>query len=191
MSFSIPATLNVIERTGRNGAFMVAELITDIGTFDLKHRVLEQFQEGNYQGVFIITRVYTQSVTWKNGTWTKLCADLDWEALRIMAQSEEAIPSTGLTVAQMVEEETTSAEVVTPAPVVQVQATPVQTALLDMNDENLIADLASLQLKMAHSEPVKLDATMEDRTLFRQLRDELKSNGYRFNALDQSWVLVE
>ena len=43
MSISIPGTLNVIERQGRKGAFMVAELQTEIGSFDLKHRVLEQF----------------------------------------------------------------------------------------------------------------------------------------------------
>lgn len=190
MSFSIPATLNVIERAGRKGAFMVAELITDIGTFDLKHRVLEQFQEGSYQGVFIITRVYTQSVTWKNGTWTKLCADLDWEALRIMAQSEEAIPSTGLAVAEMVAEETASVEAETPAPVSQPAAASVQTAPAAIGDDDLISDIDTLQLRISLSEPVKLDATMEDRTLFRQLRDELKTHGYRFNAVDQSWILA-
>lgn len=41
MSISIPGTLNVVERSGRNGIFMVAELQTEIGSFDLKHRVLE------------------------------------------------------------------------------------------------------------------------------------------------------
>ncbi len=38
MSISIPGTLNVIERQGRKGAFMVAELQTEIGSFDLKHQ---------------------------------------------------------------------------------------------------------------------------------------------------------
>lgn len=190
MSYSIPATLNVIERTGRKGAFMVAELITDIGTFDLKHRVLEQFQEGSYHGVFIITRVYTQSVTWKNGTWTKLCADLDWEALRIMAQSEEAIPSTGLAVAEMVAEETASIEAESPTPVSQPTA-PVQVVSATVGDDDLISDMDTLKLRISLSEPVKLDATMEDRTLFRKLRDELKTQGYRFNAFDQSWILAE
>ena len=77
MSISIPGNLNVLERHGRNGAFMVAELQTEIGVFDVKHRVLEQFSEGSYDGVFIITRIFNQAVTWKNGTWTKLCAELD------------------------------------------------------------------------------------------------------------------
>ena len=104
MSISIPGTLNVIERQGRKGAFMVAELQTEIGSFDLKHRVLEQFSEGAYEGIFIITRIFNQAVSWKNGTWTKLCADLDWEALRIMAQSDEVGTSDSLAMAQIMAE---------------------------------------------------------------------------------------
>ncbi|MFV2028653.1 DUF3275 family protein [Neisseria sp. S1] len=190
MSLSIPATLNIIQRTGRNGVFTVAELIADIGTFDVRHRILEQFDEGSYQGVFTITRIYTLPVNWKNGTWTKLCADLDWEELRIMAQSEQTIPSTGLAVAEMVEEETASVDVETPAPTSQASAS-VQTASAAVGDDDLISDMDTLQLRISLSDPVKLDATMEDRTLFRQLRDELKTSGYRFNAVDQSWILAE
>ena len=36
MSISIPGTLNVIERQGRKGAFMVAELQTEIRRIDFK-----------------------------------------------------------------------------------------------------------------------------------------------------------
>ncbi|ATD64974.1 DUF3275 family protein [Neisseria weixii] len=184
MSVSIPATLNVVEKTGRNGVFMAAELITDIGTFDLKHRVLEQFSQGTYRGMFTIIRIFNQSVSWKNGTWTKLCAELDWEALRILAQSDETVPSTAMAVAEMVAEE--EAETVT------AQITPPQAdapALFDEDD--LVADMAQLQLKVSRAEPVKLDATMEDRNAFRQLRDELKAHGYRFDGRTQSWSLAE
>ena len=78
MSFSLPGTLNVIERNGRNGPFTVAELNTDVGVFKIKHRVLEQFDQGAYSGVFIVTRIYNQSNFSKGQIWVSLCADLDW-----------------------------------------------------------------------------------------------------------------
>ena len=90
MSFSLSGTLNVIERNGRNGPFTVAELNTDVGVFKIKHRVLEQFDQGAYSGVFIVTRIYNQSNFSKGQIWVSLCADLDWDALQIMAQSEQA-----------------------------------------------------------------------------------------------------
>jgi hypothetical protein len=41
MSITIAGKLTVIERNGRNGTFTVSELITEIGTFKLKNRVLD------------------------------------------------------------------------------------------------------------------------------------------------------
>lgn len=182
MSVTLPATLNVIEKTGRNGVFMAAELITDIGTFDLKHRVLEQFSQGTYSGVFTILRIYNQSVSWKNGTWTKLCAELDWEALRIMAQSEETVPSSAMAVAEMVAEE----EAVTTQAAVPAEAVPASAPSI-VSDEDLVSDMAQLQRKLDASESVKLDASMEDRQAFRELRDKLKAHDYRFDGSNQSW----
>lgn len=182
MSVTLPATLNVIEKTGRNGVFMAAELITDIGTFDLKHRVLEQFSQGTYSGVFTILRIYNQSVSWKNGTWTKLCAELDWEALRIMAQSEETVPSSAMAVAEMVAEE----EAVTTQVTASAEAVSASTPNMS-SDEDLVSDMAQLQLKLDASAPVKLDITMEDRQALRELRDRMKAHGYRFDGNSQSW----
>ena len=152
MSFSLSGTLNVIERNGRNGPFTVAELNTDVGVFKIKHRVLEQFDQGAYSGVFIVTRIYNQSNFSKGQIWVSLCADLDWDALQIMAQSEQVQVSTSMAV----------------------------------------ADMATLQRLLAdHAAYVKLDASIEDRTLFRQLRDTLKEAGYRFDGNNQSWFLPQ
>ena len=189
MSISIPGTLNVIERQGRKGAFMVAELQTEIGSFDLKHRVLEQFSEGAYEGIFIITRIFNQAVSWKNGTWTKLCADLDWEALRIMAQSDEVGTSDSLAMAQIMAEaeaeeepkqETAPADVVPPR---QVEA---------QADDAAVYDLDTLTVLIMDGVPrIRLDATLEDRRLFTELRNALKSAGYRFDGKTQSWYFPE
>jgi hypothetical protein len=189
MSISIPGTLNVIERQGRKGAFMVAELQTEIGSFDLKHRVLEQFSEGAYEGIFIITRIFNQAVSWKNGTWTKLCADLDWEALRIMAQSDEVGTSDSLAMAQIMAEaeaEEEPKQETAPAAVVPPRQVEAQA------DDAAVYDLDTLTVLIMDGVPrIRLDATLEDRRLFTELRNALKSAGYRFDGKTQSWYFPE
>ena len=189
MSISIPGTLNVIERQGRKGAFMVAELQTEIGSFDLKHRVLEQFSEGAYEGIFIITRIFNQAVSWKNGTWTKLCADLDWEALRIMAQSDEVGTSDSLAMAQIMSEaeaEEEPKQETAPAAVVPPRQVEAQA------DDAAVYDLDTLTVLIMDGVPrIRLDATLEDRRLFTELRNALKSAGYRFDGKTQSWYFPE
>ena len=189
MSISIPGTLNVIERQGRKGAFMVAELQTEIGSFDLKHRVLEQFSEGAYEGIFIITRIFNQAVSWKNGTWTKLCADLDWEALRIMAQSDEVGTSDSLAMAQIMAEaeaEEEPKQETAPAAVVPPRQVEAQA------DDAAVYDLDTLTVLIMDGVPrIRLDATLEDRRLFTELRNALKNAGYRFEGKTQSWYFPE
>ena len=189
MSISIPGTLNVIERQGRKGAFMVAELQTEIGSFDLKHRVLEQFSEGAYEGIFIITRIFNQAVSWKNGTWTKLCADLDWEALRIMAQSDEVGTSDSLAMAQIMAEaeaEEEPKQETAPAAVVPPRQVEAQA------EDAAVYDLDTLTVLIMDGVPrIRLDATLEDRRLFTELRNALKSAGYRFDGKTQSWYFPE
>ncbi len=189
MSISIPGTLNVVERSGRNGIFMVAELQTEIGSFDLKHRVLEQFSEGAYEGIFIITRIFNQAVTWRNGTWTKLCADLDWEALRIMAQSDEVGTSDSLAMAQIMAEaeaEEEPKQETAPAAVVPPRQVEAQA------DDAAVYDLDTLTVLIMDGVPrIRLDATLEDRRLFTELRNALKNAGYRFDGKTQSWYFPE
>ena len=189
MSISIAGTLNVIERQGRKGAFMVAELQTEIGSFDLKHRVLEQFSEGAYEGIFIITRIFNQAVSWKNGTWTKLCADLDWEALRIMAQSDEVGTSDSLAMAQIMAEaeaEEEPKQETAPAAVVPPRQVEAQA------DDAAVYDLDTLTVLIMDGVPrIRLDATLEDRRLFTELRNALKNAGYRFDGKTQSWYFPE
>ena len=189
MSISIPGTLNVIERQGRKGAFMVAELQTEIGSFDLKHRVLEQFSEGAYEGIFIITRIFNQAVSWKNGTWTKLCADLDWEALRIMAQSDEVGTSDSLAMAQIMAEaeaEEEPKQETAPAAVVPPRQVEAQA------DDAAVYDLDTLTVLIMDGVPrIRLDATLEDRRLFTELRNALKNAGYRFDGKTPSWYFPE
>lgn len=194
MSVAIAGKLTVIERNGRNGAFTVGELATEIGTFQLKHRVLDQFPEGSYDGVFYITQIESRSNYAKNRIWVSLYAELDWDALQIMAQNHqvEDVPES-LKISAMAEEEATVpppnlAQTHLPTPVPQTSpSNPSEPT--DDTDNGLIDSLEKLQVQLDDAAPqLRIDASLEDRNLFRELRERIKQNGYRFHAQTQAWV---
>ena len=45
-------------RQSRNGAFCIADLSTDFGEFKVKDPLLDQFEEGEYQGTLWINEIY-------------------------------------------------------------------------------------------------------------------------------------
>ena len=180
MSINIAGSLQVIVRSGRNGDFTVGELSTEIGKFRIKNPVLDEFEAGSYEGVFLITRIFNiTNVTTTGQVWVSLCADLDWEALKIMNQSETVESETLETVA-MIEE------------VVETQPEPVSEQETT-HDDDLISDLDALQALLdANADEIKLDSTLTDRDLFRQLREAIKATEkYRFMANGQKWVRKE
>ena len=180
MSINIAGSLQVIVRSGRNGDFTVGELSTEIGKFRIKNPVLDEFEAGSYEGVFLITRIFNiTNVTTTGQVWVSLCADLDWEALKIMNQSETVESETLETVA-MIEE------------VVETQPEPVSEQE-STHDDDLISDLDALQALLdANADEIKLDSTLTDRDLFRQLREAIKATEkYRFMANGQKWVRKE
>ena len=181
MSINIAGSLQVIVRSGRNGDFTVGELSTEIGKFRIKNPVLDEFEAGSYEGVFLITRIFNiTNVTTTGQVWVSLCADLDWEALKIMNQSETVESETLETVA-MIEE------------VVETQPEPENSEQETTHDDDLISDLDALQALLdANADEIKLDSTLTDRDLFRQLREAIKATEkYRFMANGQKWVRKE
>lgn len=180
MSINIAGSLQVIVRSGRNGDFTVGELSTEIGKFRIKNPVLDEFEAGSYEGVFLITRIFNiTNVTTTGQVWVSLCADLDWEALKIMNQSEQVESETLETVAMIEEVVETQ-----PEPVAQQETT---------HDDDLISDPDALQALLdANADEIKLDSTLTDRDLFRKLRETIKATeNYRFMANGQKWVRKE
>ena len=79
-----------------------------------------------------------------------------------------------------------------PAAAAATPAEPAAKAAPPMDDDEAVADMATLQRLLAdHAAYIKLDASIEDSTLFRQLRDALKEAGYRFDGNNQSWFLPQ
>lgn len=200
MSITIAGKLTVIERNGRNGTFTVGELITEIGTFKLKNRVLDQFPEGSYEGVFYITRIYNQSNFSKGQVWVSLYADLDWEALQILAQNHQEIDVPASLEASAIieadaESTTNNSHVANPQvdlPLSPVSSEPthsIEQSEFTDSDDGLIDSMEKLQKSLENNATsIKIDASLDDRNLFRQLRESIKAQGYQFQATTQSWI---
>lgn len=200
MSIAIPGKLTVIERNGSRGIFTVGELQTQIGAFQIKHRVLDQFPEGSYDGMFYLTRVYNQSNFAKGRIWVSLYADLDWEQLQIMAQNQVAEVSESLQMAGIAAEQeeehlpppvptAASAAASVPADTAEPARTSDAPDAATVQEEDGLADsMEKLESMLSDKAAViRLDPSMDDRNLFRQLREAVKQQGYRFHAPTQSW----
>lgn len=61
MSVRIQGTLTVKRINGANGPFCVGSLVSEIGEFRVKDAILEQFEEGAYQGSFWIAHIFPSS----------------------------------------------------------------------------------------------------------------------------------
>jgi len=128
---------------GRNGAFNVANLETSIGKFTIKDAVLDQYEEGKYQGDFVITQIKPSYYTTRSGTLiVEARAWLDSMTLeeRSSLSSEEAAALTP-SVQDPVEEEATKPKpsTVKPAKVAPVAADAASDddAPFGMSDEEL------------------------------------------------------
>jgi len=116
---------------GRNGAFNVARLFTPVGTFSIKDAVLDQYEEGKYQGDFVISQIKPSHYTTQSGVLiVEIRAYLESMTLdeRDSLSSEEAAAVTPS------EQDPAEEESVKPKPPV---VKPVQTIATDVLDDDL------------------------------------------------------
>lgn len=186
MAIRINGKINVKSVQGRNGAFAVGDLMTSIGEFKVKDAILDQFEDGVYEGMFVIEQIYPASYVWKGRAMVEVRAKLA-DVIIGHNEPEQHIEEQGEFVPDPIEE-TQSAPV---APVIQ-QAQ--QSDVDSINDENDEIDFLfgndpeMLAIVRSGGQPITLDPTI-DREHFRKQRDYLKSNGYMFDAKAQAWVL--
>jgi hypothetical protein len=193
----INGTLTVKKINGAKGAFSVGDLVTDVGTFKVKDALLDQFEEGRYQGEFAISSIYLSSYIWRGKAMTDIRANLvDVQLDEVgMAAPEPSFPqSSTQDEPDPIEEEeaarpqaarsaepATDTTVVVVTPSGQVDVDPALAALVKLFG-------AELGAKVWKREGVKLDPTV-DRGLFREQRDKLKELGYRFDPRVQAWAM--
>ena len=189
----VNGTLTVKKITGAKGAFSVGDLVTEEGTFKVKDALLDQFEEGRYQGQFAISSIYLSSYIWRGKSMTDIRANLvdihldevgdaAPESAPIQEEpdpiEEEGARTQGTSIPDTAGE--TTVVVVTSAG--QVDADPALEAQVKLFG-------AELGAKVWKREGIKLDPTV-DRGVFREQRDRLKELGYRFDAKAQAWALV-
>lgn len=201
-------------RQSRNGAFCVADLVTDFGEFKVKDPVLDQFEEGEYQGKVWISEIYlSQYVAYGKGV-TELRARL--HDVQITSESRQAIrrdppevdpldeaPSPQLTnkrqghslsglKSNAIKAPAKPPVDGSPAPSTATPGTePASNAesatparVAESGDAGMFSPDIIEQIEAGHS--VKLDATVE-RAVLRAQAAELGRRGYRFDAKNQVW----
>ena len=189
MSFQMIGKLNIKERMLKNGngSFMVAELVGEEGTFSVKNDVLVQFTPGSYEGSFTVQKFFSKPyVTGSGQVIVETRAILDWDALSIMAQSENLEDSGSLDVSAAVAESVAENEASGHASFDDAPVKPKAT-FSGFESDDLISDKAFLENAIAQGDAeIKLDPTMPE---FRALIGKVKEAGYRFNPKKQSWYL--
>lgn len=180
----LDGTLVVQQRKGRHGVFSVGELITEIGNFKVKDTILDQYEEGRYQGSFLVSKIYVSSYMWNGGVNTEIRANL--EDVLLESSEETSIERHNPEAPDPIEEQAS------PAPAPKEEATlPAQTLVspADTPEPNPDVTLFGEELysMLQNNKPIKLDPTV-DRGAFRGQRDRLKELGYVFDAKYQTWM---
>lgn len=177
---NINGVLTIRTINGSNGPFNVGRLITDLGEFSVKDTLLEQYEEGRYEGNFNITQIFPASyfagglfVVEVRATLKSLSLDgvddLKPEDTAVAAEPDPADdrPAPVQAAPEKPEEQA------------EVQA-DTNVASAEDNDESLFGTLWPLGTQ------VKLDPTV-DRLKFRLQRNRLKDLGYIFDPREQIW----
>lgn len=193
MSISLPGKLRVKRINGANGPFCVGDLETEIGEFRVKDAVLDQFDDGLYEGLFWIQQIFP----WSYLSYGRMVVEVRAKLtdLQIEGHARNNVDSRDLVEPDPAKEETpppVAPEFVDPPKVKPAAAEkrqrpsskPQVPASDDAGDQALFGELFDA---VAGREAVKLDPTI-DRIQFRLQRDRLKSLGYTFHAGSQSWL---
>ncbi len=167
----VPGTLAIREINGRNGPFRVGTLQTAIGDFAIKDPILDQYDEGKYDGQFQIERIYQGHYIAGGRSVTEIRAKL---ADMVIEDIDTEAPAP-------IEAEPDPIDVEKQEPVPakdKTETAPDSTP--DTDDDSLFG------LLMPLGEKVKLDASVDRKDLRLQI-ERLGELGYEFDAKTQTW----
>ena len=195
MSISVRGTLVVQRKRGRKGEFNVGDLSTEIGEFEVKDALIEEYEPGRYAGEFVIRWIEPDSFSWRGKVFVKNRASLDAIYIDEADESEGAA-----TPALPPEPDPADLPPATDGDAHDANKRPASTSakpprsapaasagtLTSGADEDPALFGAELFELLASRQPMKLDPTI-DRVQFRQQRDRLKALGYAFNVKNQTW----
>jgi len=169
---------------GRYGDFRVGRLITSVGQFIVKDRFLDQYDEGRYEGDFIISKIFSSSYSASGRLVIEIRAQLKSFTLAVatvVTQNSD----------QSLEQDPLEEEVVLSAHNNESADIPDIQVTLDVelpDNESSLSDLFGFLWPLTSE--VKLDATVS-REKFRLQRDQLKALGYAFKPVGQLWIKTD
>ena len=201
MTISLNGTMLVKKfRQSRNGPFCVADLLTDVGEFKVKDPLLDQFDEGEYQGTFWVSEFYMAQYVSFGRAVTEMrvrLQDLQVDAKRDLqpdqAEPPEPDPADEPPVPKLQRRNATQGA----KPAINKLKTAGSAAVgkkkpstsLTAEDHALFGD-EIYALLQAREPTVKLDPTIGDRIRFRNQAARMGQLGYEFNAQIQTWHLL-
>ncbi|EMC2290458.1 DUF3275 family protein [Salmonella enterica] len=199
---TLPGQLAIKTIHGRNGDFNVGRLSTSIGEFVIKNAELDQYDEGKYDGDFVITEIRPSTYNTSGRMVIEIRAHLGGMTLsNIDRLSKDEAQRLSPQEVDPIDEET-QAPAAAARPPARTKARSTRDPLVDTtpfgsepaaaSSSNALAeedDAALFGMLWPLSETVKLDATV-DRRVLRQQRDRLDAMGYRFEPLSQDWHLA-
>ncbi|WP_392562276.1 DUF3275 family protein [Orbus sturtevantii] len=198
---SLPGTLIITQINGKYGAFNKAKLTTSIGSFTIKDKRIEQYEEGKYEGTFVIVEIKPYSYMYQNRASFEILARLNEMELNGNALlTDEDISLTTLSEHDPASDEQRSFDhnnchakkdtVINESDADDIPSSPVNTqgtvnavssSAIDVSDEELFGVLWPL------GDEVRLDST-EDRLKLRNQTARLKSLNYQFDYKTQIWT---
>ena len=194
---TIPGQLAIRTIHGRNGDFNVGRLATSIGEFVVKNAELDQYDEGKYEGDFIITEIRPSTYNAAGRMVIEVRAHLGGMTLsNIDALSGDEAHRLGPHEVDPIDEETPVSAPEAKAPA-RAKKRDARDPLIDTTpfgaepppaiaEATADADAALFGTLWPLGEIVKLDATV-DRRVLREQRDRLTALGYTFAPLTQDW----
>ncbi len=172
--------------TGRLGAFRVGKLVSEVGEFAVKSKLIEELEEGAYAGSFTIRKIYPSSFNAGGRITLEVRADLhDMQLDEVLSTPDPILDPAEPD--PMEEEMPAAATAVTSSTTQPELAMPEPCGDLNQPDEG-INPLASLfgELWPLHN-TVKLDPTIGRDTLRKQIV-ALKELGYFYAPTEQVWI---
>ena len=186
----VPGTLSIKHIRGSRGLFAVGDLLTDVGEFKVKDALLDQFEEGKYQGQFLISKISPSSYFFGGKVVIEVRALL---ADIFLDQADEA-PAEPTPVEPDPVDEPPAVGAVVPAPAQSLPA-PIEPLVVPLIELEFATDaekrdyeLLGIELHSAFAAraPIRLQPEV-GREQFTRQRLRLKEVGYTFDPLTKTW----